>query len=192
MPIPEPLDGNSSGVDHLKHLAAFEKAHKLDPNLPMDELNDVDAALATGNAEKGIEIEHALMEDNSPYPEVRAVVRNYDVDVPANTIRAWTIGLLLCTVGSGINMLFSLRNPTVAITTYVVQLVAYPIGRGWDMIMPDRVWTVFGVKFNLRPGKFNFKEHVVIVAMSNVSIEITLLINQQFSVPLNDVMTDRS
>lgn len=70
MPIPGELEGNSSGVDHLKHLAAFEKAHKLDPNLPIDELNDVDAALATGNAEKGIEIEHALMEDNSPYPEV--------------------------------------------------------------------------------------------------------------------------
>lgn len=70
MPIPEPWGGNSSGVDHLKHLAVFEKAHKLDPNFPMDELNDVDAALATGNAEKGLEIEHALMEDNSPYPEV--------------------------------------------------------------------------------------------------------------------------
>ena len=70
MPIPEPLEGTSSGVDLLKHLAAFEKAHKLDPNLPLDELSDVDAALATGNAEKGIEIEHALMEDNSPYPEV--------------------------------------------------------------------------------------------------------------------------
>ncbi len=96
-------------------------------------------------------------------------MRNYDVDVPANTIRAWVIGLLLCTIGSGINMLFSLRNPTVSINTYVIQLIAYPIGLGWDIIMPDRVWNVFGVKFNLRPGKFNFKEHVVIVAMSNVS-----------------------
>ena len=174
MPIPGPLEGSgdSSGVDHLKHLAEFEKAHKLDPNLPIDELNDVDAALATGNAEKGIEIEHALMEDNSPYPEVRAVVRNYDVDVPANTVRAWVIGLVLCTLGSGINMLFSLRYPTVAITTYVVQLVAYPIGLGWDLIMPDRMWNLFGLKFNLRPGRFNFKEHVVIVAMSNVSIII--------------------
>lgn len=70
-PIPGPLDSNASGVDHLQHLQQFEKAHKLDPNLPIDELNDVDAAIATGNAEKGIEIEHALMEDNSPYPEVR-------------------------------------------------------------------------------------------------------------------------
>ncbi|KAF4504162.1 hypothetical protein G6O67_008349 [Ophiocordyceps sinensis] len=168
-PIPAPLDSNSTGVDHLHHLQQFEKAHKLDPNLPIDELNDVDAAIATGSTEKGFEIEHALMEDNSPYPEVRAVVRNYDVDVPANTVRAWVIGMILCTFGSGINMLFSLRNPSVAITTYVVQLIAYPIGRGWDLVMPDRVWNLFGLKFNLRPGKFNHKEHVVIVAMSNAA-----------------------
>lgn len=77
--------------------------------------------------------------------------------------------MVLCTLGSGINMLFSLRDPTVVVPTYVVQLIAYPIGRGWDLIMPDRVWNVLGLKFNLRPGKFNFKEHVVITAMSNVS-----------------------
>lgn len=71
-------------------------------------------------------------------------------------------------------MLFSLRNPSVAITTYVIQLIAYPIGRGWDLIMPDKEWNLFGLKFNLRPGKFNHKEHVVIVAMSNVSIQLTI------------------
>lgn len=77
IPIPGPLEAlealenaEASGIEHLKHLKQFEKAHKLDPNLPIDELNEVDAAIATGNAEKGFEIEHALMEDNSPYPEV--------------------------------------------------------------------------------------------------------------------------
>lgn len=174
IPIPGPLEAaaSTSGhdrLDRLKSLQQFEKSYKFDPNLPIDELTDVDAAIATGNAEKGIEIEHALMEDNSPYPEVRAVVRNYDVDLPANTIRAWVIGMILCTIGSGVNMLFSLRNPSVTVTTYVVQLVAYPIGLGWDLIMPDRVWNLCGLKFNLKPGKFNYKEHVVIVAMSNVS-----------------------
>ncbi|KAM3445235.1 hypothetical protein NHJ13734_000573 [Beauveria thailandica] len=169
-PIPAyAADLDVAGMEQLKHLHEFEKMHKFDPNFPIDELNDLDAAIATCNAEKGIEIEHALMEDNSPYPEVRAVVRNYDVDVPANTVRAWVIGMFLCTLGSGINMLFSLRDPTITINTYVIQLIAYPIGRGWDLIMPDRVWNVFGLKFNLRPGKFNFKEHVVIVAMSNAS-----------------------
>lgn len=89
--------------------------------------------------------------------------------MPANTIRAWAIGLLLCTIGSGVNMLFSLRNPTVLLTTYVIQLVAYPIGLGWDLIFPDREFQVFGYKFNFKPGPFNLKEHVVIVCMSNVS-----------------------
>jgi hypothetical protein len=71
-PFPASADGAEvTGLEHLRSLEAFEKAHKLDPNLPLDELNDIDAALATGNAEKGIEIEQALMEDNSPYPEVR-------------------------------------------------------------------------------------------------------------------------
>jgi hypothetical protein len=69
-PIPGPLETDMPGLQHLQHLQQFEKAHKLDPNLPIDDLNDVDAAIATGNAEKGFEIEHALMEDNSPYPEV--------------------------------------------------------------------------------------------------------------------------
>jgi hypothetical protein len=72
-PYPSTLQGvtaDASGLEVMNILARFEKAHKLDPNLPIDELNEVDAAIATGNAEKGLEIEHALMEDNSPYPEV--------------------------------------------------------------------------------------------------------------------------
>lgn len=70
MPVSDPLDGDATGVDHLKHLYEYEKKHKFDPNMPIDELNALEAAIATANDEKGIEIEHALMEDNSPYPEV--------------------------------------------------------------------------------------------------------------------------
>lgn len=95
-------------------------------------------------------------------------MRNFDVDLPVNTVRAWVIGMVLCTIGSGLNMLFSLRNPNVLITTFVVQLISYPIGLGWDLIFPDRMLNLFGLKFNLKPGPFNFKEHVVIVVMSNV------------------------
>jgi len=168
---PDAEDRRASGAEALSSLKQFEKMHHLDPNLPIDELNDVDAALDSSNAEKGLEVEQALIEDNSPYPEVRASVRNYDVDLPANTIRAWVIGLLLCTIGSGVNMLFSMRNPSILVTTYVIQLVAYPFGLGWDLIMPDHEFSLFGgrVRFNLKPGKFNFKEHVIIVVMSNAA-----------------------
>ena len=88
--------------------------------------------------------------------------------MPVNTIRAWTIGMTLCTIGSAVNMLLSLRNPSISLTTFVIQLIAYPLGLLWDLVFPDRVFNVWGLKFNFKPGRFNFKEHVIIVVMSNV------------------------
>jgi OPT family oligopeptide transporter len=48
-------------------------------------------------------------------------------------------------------------------------MVAYPLGVGWSMIFPDRTFTTLGVKWNLSPGKFNFKEHGLIVIMANAA-----------------------
>ena len=62
--------GSTTGIEALESLKHFEKMHHLDPNLPLDELNQVEAALNASNAEKGVEIEQVLVEDNSPYPEV--------------------------------------------------------------------------------------------------------------------------
>lgn len=59
-------------------------------------------------------------------------------------------------------MLFSLRNPSIYITTFVIQLVAYPIGLGWDLIMPNHEFNTFGLRWNFKPGKFNMKEHTII------------------------------
>ncbi len=63
-------DGEASGTEALNALEHFKKMHHLDPNLPIPELNDVETALQAGDAEKGVEIEQALVEDDSPYPEV--------------------------------------------------------------------------------------------------------------------------
>ena len=49
-------------------------------------------------------------------------------DVPANTIRAWVIGLIATTIVSAVNFLFSLRNPSIFISLYIVQLLSYPVG----------------------------------------------------------------
>ncbi|KAI0522299.1 OPT family small oligopeptide transporter [Xylaria bambusicola] len=146
-----------------------ESRCQFDPNLPVDEIELVDASSNSGDVEKSVKVDVNAIKDDSPYPEVRAAVRNYDVDLPANTIRAWVIGMVLCTAGSAVNMLFSLRNPSITITTYVIQLIAYPIGLGWDLVFPDREFEFMGITFNLKPGKFNFKEHTVIVAMSNAA-----------------------
>ena len=119
-------------------------------HLPQEELDSVNNAIDSEDLEKKVAVEQALLEENSPYPEVRAAVRNYDEpDLPCNTIRAWVIGILLTTIASGINLLFSLRNPSISITTYVIQVVAYPLGRGWDKV----IYYVFN-NFN-KYGKFS-------------------------------------
>ncbi len=53
--------------------------------------------------------------EDSPYPEVRAAVHDYDEDVPANTFRGWIIDITLVIVGASMETLFSLRNPSIGL-----------------------------------------------------------------------------
>jgi len=64
-----------SGVDQLKK---FKAAHQWDYNLDADEIQAVNNAVDSGDVEKEANFEHALLEEDSPYFEVRAAVRNYD------------------------------------------------------------------------------------------------------------------
>lgn len=173
-----------SETEANRRLNAFRQDHKWDPNMPDDALEMVDMATEAHDHKGEAELVGEVIE-NSPYPEVsqlhifaiafltqsqvRAVVRNYDEDVPTSTIRAWTIGLLLTTVCSGVNGLFLLRYPIVYIGPYVVLLIAYPMGLAAARFLPSKEISFFGMKGNLNPGPFNVKEHVIIVAMANAA-----------------------
>lgn len=110
--------------------------------------------------------------EDSPYPEVRAAVRNYDEDVPCNTVRAWTIGLTLVVVGASMNTLFSLRAPSIGLGALIAQIIAWPMGHGWARVMPERRYSTFGLTWSLNPGPFNIKEHSIIVVMASVSFSV--------------------
>lgn len=71
-----------------------------------------------------------IVEDDSPYPEVRAAVPSTDdPSVPQNTIRMWVIGMILTTIGCGLNLLFSLHSPQAQLSTYVTSILAWPSAR---------------------------------------------------------------
>ncbi|RAK95685.1 OPT oligopeptide transporter family [Aspergillus ibericus CBS 121593] len=111
-----------------------------------------------------------LIENDSPYPEVRAVVDpTDDPEVSANTFRAWFLGLLATIIFTGVNQLFTLRYPSISIASIVSQLLSYPCGVFLAQVLPTRQWNLFGWKFTLNPGPFNQKEHMLITVMSNVS-----------------------
>jgi OPT family small oligopeptide transporter len=92
--------------------------------------------------------------------------------MPVNTLRMWIIGTIFTMLGSGINMFFSMRYPSVHIVSLVAELLAYPFGVFLAHIIPD--WTLnFGRlgKWSINPDNhFNIKEHTVVTIMANVSI----------------------
>lgn len=55
-------------------------------------------------------------EEDSPYPEVRSAVANFDdPSMPVSTLRAWVLGILWSILIPGMNQFFHLRYPSVAI-----------------------------------------------------------------------------
>ncbi|RAH73947.1 small oligopeptide transporter, OPT family [Aspergillus aculeatinus CBS 121060] len=150
------------------HLKNLKLQHQWDPNLPDEIADEIDEALHTTDKGAREGMAHELLDD-SPYPEVRAAVPNYDEGGHTNTIRAWTIGLIFATIGSALNMLFSMRNPYIVIPSYVAQVVAYPVGVFWAKVMPKKQFSLFGRQFSLNPGPFSKKEHALIVIMANAT-----------------------
>lgn len=78
--------------------------------------------------------------------------------------------MIFVTLGSGLNMLFSMRSPSIVISAIVAQLLSYWAGKAWEKCMPTRVFTTFGKKWSLNPGKFNIKEHSKPIFLSHVDI----------------------
>ncbi|KAJ2906185.1 hypothetical protein MKZ38_002610 [Zalerion maritima] len=162
--------GESSTAQYSDDEEGSEHEMLLDPNLPDDTMR----RLRTLGSEESFDDEDALKEaeEDSPYPEVRAAVRNYDEDLPCNTVRAWVIGLTLVFVGASMNTLFSLRQPSIGLGALIAQIIAWPMGHGWAKVMPKKQFNTFGLRWSLNPGPFNIKEHSIIVVMASVSFSV--------------------
>jgi hypothetical protein len=150
-------------------IAVFGKMHQWDPNINPEKLDAMAHAVDAHDTKAELAMEEEL-EENSPYPEVQAAVAlGDDPDTPAGTFRAWFLGLLFVTIGSGLNLLFSLRNPSISIGSLVAQLVSYPCGVFLAKVLPTKKFRIFGYEFSFNPGPFSKKEHTLITVMANVT-----------------------
>ncbi|EEP76496.1 OPT family small oligopeptide transporter [Uncinocarpus reesii 1704] len=167
------LTSSATEDSHLeanRKLHLYHRVHRWDPNLDDEYLDEVHRAANSYDGSSTNKRMAQKVSENSPYPEVRAAVRNKDEDVPVDTIRAWTIGIFLTTVGSGLNSLFALRAPSIVVSSMVALLIAHPLGLAWAKVMPNKKIKVFGREMELNPGRFNIKEHALIAIMANASI----------------------
>ncbi|PPQ95410.1 hypothetical protein CVT26_008256 [Gymnopilus dilepis] len=119
----------------------------------------------------------SVLEDDSPYPEVRSAVANFDdPEMPASTVRAWTLGLIWAMLLPGMNQFFYLRYPSVL----VAQLLLFPVGRAWVRICPR--WSILGHELN--PGPFTIKEHRRTKALISCTDEHIILPGEQVLVTI--------
>ncbi|KAI1497904.1 OPT oligopeptide transporter protein-domain-containing protein [Biscogniauxia marginata] len=154
--------------------------HENDPNFPFSIIEQIKAFLGNDDIFESPEkhavlieemkLEAALITVNSPYAEVRSVVDNHDdVNMPCGTLRAWALGMMFSFLLAFINQLFSIRKPPITVQANVAQLLAYPLGKACEKLLPDVGFTLWGVRHSLNPGPFSRKEHMLITVMANVS-----------------------
>jgi hypothetical protein len=93
-----------------------------------------------------------------------------DVNMPAETFRAYTIGLTLTLMGASIGNITELREQPLVISPTIIQLIALPLGRYWAKYMPEKRLSLGKWSLKLNPGPFTIKEHTLIVAMANVGV----------------------
>lgn len=111
----------AQSFDETPNLTVTEQTHQWDPNLRQDKLDELISATRDGDPE-AVRRAQADFTEDSPYEEVRAAVKNTDGGEPANTLRAWILGMSFVTVASGLNMFLSMRSPNINFPPIVVLL----------------------------------------------------------------------
>lgn len=129
--------------------------------------------------------------------QVKAAVPGDDPLLTIDTPRMWTMALTSAIVGSSMNLLYSLRYPSVTLTPIVALLVVYPLGLLWDRVFKRegdhflhdhdagssdvspsssgalQVLALRTTRTRLRlwlaRGRWNRKEHACVFVSSNVS-----------------------
>jgi hypothetical protein len=105
------------------------------------------------------------------YLEVEAAtVVEDDETMPAETFRAYVIGIILTFFGSLLSNVTGLREEPLVIQPEIIQLLALPIGRVWARWMPSAKLRMGPWSMNLNPGTFTVKEHTLISMMANVGV----------------------
>lgn len=105
-----------------------------------------------------------------PIEEVALVVpETDDPSMPVLTFRAWTLGIASCTILIFLNTFFTYRTQPLIISPILMQIAALPAGQFMASVLPNNK-QLFG--FNLNPGPFNIKEHVIITIFANCGFSL--------------------
>jgi OPT oligopeptide transporter protein len=160
------------------------------------QLGHVQGISLDGYEDPNFEPTPSLLEEDSPYPEVRCAVPNTDdPNMPSSTLRTWIIGLS-CAVpfssfvqlyfNGGHHMITPVRVRWLlkrlssclvgSFEQILAQLITFPICKVWARYMPNI--SLLGIPLN--PGPFTIKERVIVAIMAHISVGPAYVVSAKF------------
>lgn len=169
---------NDGSIDEQVVLNEKDVMNKNDTTIIQTEISHHDLEIDNSLSDYGnynswafsVKLESVLIHYYSPYPEVRAVTDPIDdPSIPVETIRSYTLAFIWIIIGSGINEFFYHRQPSITITTAVIQLLLYPCGKLWELSVPDWGFKIRNKRISLNPGPFTSKEMMFITICYSIA-----------------------
>ncbi|KAI8865697.1 oligopeptide transporter [Ramicandelaber brevisporus] len=90
--------------------------------------------------------------------------------LPSLTFRVWVLGIFFCIVLSALNQFLWFRANPISITILVVQILAFPLAKFMEWLLPRTVYSTAGLEWTFNPGPFTIKEHVLISIFANAGV----------------------
>lgn len=114
-------------------------------------------------AQDGKHVNDAIEDDDDGLRIVHQIVPDTDNPLlPSLTFRSVVLGSVFTVLGAGMSQLFFYKSNAPSFSSYFVILVTLPLARWMAHALPDRTINLFGWRFQLNPGPFSVKEHVLI------------------------------
>ena len=126
--------------------------HQDDWNLPVEMMDQMKLVVQGPKAygefyQRDLRILYYYFYHSSPYAMVRGVVSPVEDNAPAETIRAYLLGLFWALAGTVVNTFFTPRFPSINLGGTTIQIVLYPMGRLLAYILPDWGVTIQGTRY---------------------------------------------
>lgn len=171
-----PLHGISEKLDvYINDNDVESKKNKVEKTDVAEVLSDMDESGFHGDYwnvfdwDLQVRTEAGLIEFYLPYTQVRACIDPYDEDMPCETIRVYICGIIWTCVGAVVDQFFSTRQPSITLSTSLVQVLIYPSGLLLSYILPKFKFKIWRYTFDLNPGPWLRKEQMLCTLFYSVT-----------------------
>lgn len=119
------------------------------------------------NNEEEKDVEVSINARSIDYDSAASIVQSIvpekdDPSLPALTFRVLLLGSLLCILGASVSQLFFFKSNAPSFSSFFIILISFPLGKLLASTLPPIECCLFGQTFNLNPGPFSKKEHLLV------------------------------